>query len=72
MLSKNNSTRNILYRENGGINKSKYSLSTISTCSSTVKLNESFELDTYSKGKTNFDDNVLDKCMNNIILVYGL
>ena len=68
MLNRNYSSRNFFYTENGNSsNKSKYSLSTISTCN-TIKLDQSFELDSSSKGKGNFDDNDLDKNMNNLFL----
>ena len=70
MLNKNYSTRNFFYTENGNNNKSKYSLSTVSTCCDTRKLDQSFELDSYSngKGRGNFDDNDLDKNINNLFL----
>ena len=68
MLNRNYSSRNFFYTENGSSsNKSKYSLSTISTCN-TIKLDQSFELDSSSKGKGNFDDSDLDKNMNNLFL----
>ena len=64
MLSRNYSTRDFFFKENGKSNKSKYSFSTVSTCN-TMNVNQSFELDSYSKGIGNFDDNDLDNSMNN-------
>ena len=65
MLNRNYSTRNFFFIENGKSNKSKYSSSTVSTCN-TLNVNQSFELDSYSKGKGNNDDNDLDNRMNNL------
>ena len=62
MLSRNYSTRDFFYTENGNNNKSKYSVSTASTCNN-LNLNQSFELDSFPKGK--FYDNDLDNSMNN-------
>lgn len=65
MLSRNYSTRDFFYTENGNNNKCKYSVSTASTCNN-LNLNQSFELDSFQKGK--FYDNDLDKSMN---LLFG-
>ncbi len=62
MLSKNNSTRNFFYTENGNNNKCKYSRNTVSTCNS-LNMNQSFELDFNQKG--NFCDYDLHNSMNN-------
>jgi len=62
MLSKNYSTRNLLFKEKASSttnNESRSPFSSISTCN-TIKLNESFELNSYSNGKANFYDNDLD------------
>ena len=65
MLSRNYSTRDFFFKENGKSKKSKCSFSTVSTCN-TMNVNQSFELDSCSKGKGNFDDNDLDNSMNNL------
>ena len=63
MLSRNYSTRNFFYTENGNNNKCRYSVSTVSTCNS-LKLNQSFELDPNQKGK--YYDNDLYNSKNNL------
>ena len=56
MLSRNYSTRNFFYQENGNNNKIRYEFSTFSTCNS-LNLDKSSELDRYKKEK--FYDNDL-------------
>ena len=63
MLSRNYSTRNFFYTENGNNNKSKYSISTASTCND-LNLDFSFGFDSFPKEK--FYDNDLDNRMNNL------
>lgn len=63
MLSRNYSTSNFFYTENGNNNKCRYSVSTVSTCNS-LKLNQSFELDPNQKGK--YYDNDLYNSKNNL------
>ncbi len=63
MLSRNYSTRNFFYTENGNNNKCRYSVSTVSTCNS-LNLNQSFELDPNQKGK--YYDNDLYNSKNNL------
>ena len=63
MLSRNYSTSNFFYTENGNNNKCRYSVSTVSTCNS-LKLNQSFELDPNQKGK--YYDNDLYYSKNNL------
>ena len=66
MLSRNYSTSNFFYTENGNNNKCRYSVSTVSTCNS-LKLNQSFELDPNQKGE--YYDNDLDNSMNYFLVL---